>query len=271
MVGTLLGKIESTYIDITDCYMVPFIEDTNEEDDEDQEEGDKKKNELIIDRDYHRKMFELNQKIYPKETIIGWFSNLPELNFDAAIIHQFYASKESYFVGKPHIFTSPLVILVDTFSPESIFGMKAYINQPISICKDTFGVFQQVNLVFDIGAETKNEVSLLWTDKTELKGTEKSNPFGLINLDSVEDLLNETLENIKRLQAYAKDVNEGKEAGSPEIGKAIKKLLNLAPTLQQSQFKNVLDRYMQDVLMVMYLSNLANSQVLISEKLAKIA
>jgi len=47
----------------------------------------------------------------------------------------------------------------------------------------------------------------LWTDKTELKGAEKSNPFGLINLDSVEELMTETLESIKKLQAYVKDVN----------------------------------------------------------------
>jgi len=47
----------------------------------------------------------------------------------------------------------------------------------------------------------------LWTDKTELKGTEKSNPFGLINLDTVEELMTETLENIKKLQQYVKDVN----------------------------------------------------------------
>lgn len=270
MVGTLLGRIESTHIDITDCYMVPFLEENIDEDDQD-DQNRQRRNELIIDKDFHKRMFELNQKIYPKETIIGWFSDLPELNFDAAVIHQFYTSKDSYFTGKPHIFTSPLIIIIDSFSPESIFGMKAYINQPLSICKETFGVFQQVTLNFDIGVESKNEVSLLWTDKTELKGTEKSNPFGLINLDTVEELMTETLENIKKLQQYVKDVNEGKEKGSPEIGKAIKKLLNLAPTLQQSQFKKVLDRYMQDVLMVLYLSNLANSQILISEKLAKIA
>jgi translation initiation factor 3 subunit F len=267
MVGTLLGRIESTHVDITDCFMVPFLED-NEDDEEDNRQ---RRNELIIDKEYHKRMFELNQKVYPKETIVGWFSDLPELNFEAAVIHQFYTSKDSYFTGKQHIFPSPLIVIVDPFSPDNIFGMKAYINQPLSICKETFGVFQQVSLNFDIGTESKNEVSLLWTDKTELKGSEKSNPFGLINLDSVEDLMTETLENIKKLQQYVKDVNEGKEKGSPEIGKAIKKLLNLAPTLQQSQFKNVLDRYMQDVLMVLYLSNLANSQILISEKLAKIA
>ena len=45
MVGTLLGRIESTYIDITDCYMVPFIEDDGEDDDE-QDQDQPKRNEV---------------------------------------------------------------------------------------------------------------------------------------------------------------------------------------------------------------------------------
>jgi len=36
MVGTLLGRIESTHVDITDCYMVPFLEDNADEDEDDQ-------------------------------------------------------------------------------------------------------------------------------------------------------------------------------------------------------------------------------------------
>jgi len=40
MVGALLGRIESTHIDITDAYMIPIIEDTSddEEDEENEEE-----------------------------------------------------------------------------------------------------------------------------------------------------------------------------------------------------------------------------------------
>lgn len=71
-------------------------------------------------------MYELNQKIYPKETLVGWFSNLPEMNFDAAYLHQFFASKESYFVGKLHVFNSPLIVLVDPLSDNAVLGMRVY-------------------------------------------------------------------------------------------------------------------------------------------------
>jgi hypothetical protein len=46
----------------------------------------------------------------------------------------------------------------------------------------------------------------LWIDKAGDKN-DKANPFGLINLDSLEEQLKETLENIKKLEAYVKDVN----------------------------------------------------------------
>jgi hypothetical protein len=44
MVGALLGHIESTHIDITNCFLIPFVEE--EEDEE--EEDDSRKNEVLI-------------------------------------------------------------------------------------------------------------------------------------------------------------------------------------------------------------------------------
>ena len=44
----------------------------------------------------------------------------------------------------------------------------------------------------------------------------------------------------------------------------------MSPSIDEKQFKEIIDNYKQDVVMVMYLSNLASSQNLISEKLSKI-
>jgi len=46
MVGTLLGRIESTHIDITDCYMVPFLEENIDEDDQD-DQNRQRRNEVF--------------------------------------------------------------------------------------------------------------------------------------------------------------------------------------------------------------------------------
>lgn len=54
------------------------------------------------------------------------------------------------------------------------------------------------------------------------------------------------------------------------IGKALKKLLNLTPIFTQKEFSSTLSKEMQDVLLIMYLTNMANVQASISEKLNKL-
>ena len=69
-------------------------------------------------------MFELNQKIYPNEVVIGWFSNFPEITYDIAPIYQFYSSKESMFKGKPNFLNFPLVALFDPLAKDSSFNLR---------------------------------------------------------------------------------------------------------------------------------------------------
>mmetsp|Transcript_21250 Transcript_21250/g.24693 ORF Transcript_21250/g.24693 Transcript_21250/m.24693 type:complete len:302 (+) Transcript_21250:50-955(+) len=261
VVGTLLGRIESTYIEITNCYPVVLSEYRDDE--------ESKIEELDVDPSYNAKMLELNKKIYPHEVVVGWFSDLSELDFDAVKIHEFYSTKQSGFVGKPHVFTNPLIILVKLFGENNVFNMKGYINQPLSFCKDSIKVFQEITLSHDF-EENKNKVSPLWSDNQSTSTSATENPFDLINLDNLEDQLKDTLKQIERLQEFVKKVNSGKEEADPEIGKSIKKLISLIPNISATQFKDSLAKYRQDVMMIMYLTNLANSQVLLSEKLNKI-
>ena len=69
-------------------------------------------------------MLDLNRKVYPNEVVVGWFSDLNELDYDAVKIHEFYSTKASGFTGKAHIFTSPLVILVKMLGENKVFNMK---------------------------------------------------------------------------------------------------------------------------------------------------
>jgi len=268
IVGTLLGNIDYTHVNITNCYAVPFV-DTKPSDDQIDEPNAPKKPEFVPDREYNRKMFALNQKIYPNEVVVGFFCNFPEMNYDLLSIYGFYSNKESMFKGKMHVFNTPIALLFDPLSKSSSFSMKAYINQQLYFAKDAFGLFQQVNLSYEFFKETKNEVSPLWLD-IEKKGDEKSNQFGLVNLDSLEDQIQEALNGIKKMEEYVKAVQDGKETGDENIGREIKKLVGMGPSIDEGQFKKILDTYKQDIVMLMYLNNLASSQNLISEKLSKI-
>lgn len=50
MVGALLGRIESTHIDITNCYVIPFVEEEEEE----EEEESSSKNEVLFLKDHNK-------------------------------------------------------------------------------------------------------------------------------------------------------------------------------------------------------------------------
>lgn len=68
-------------------------------------------------------MLDLNRAVYHNETLVGWFTDLPQIDMDTAMFHQFFSSKESGFTGKPPVFTSPLLVLIDSFSDKGIFNL----------------------------------------------------------------------------------------------------------------------------------------------------
>jgi len=196
IVGTLLGHIDYTHVDITNCYAVPFV-DTKQPEDSMEEAILPKKPEFVVDREYNKKMYDLNQKIYPNEVVVGFFCNFPEMNYDLLPIYGFYSSKESMFKGKTHIFNFPLALLFDPLSKDTTFNMRAYTNQQLYFAKDAFGLFQQINLNYEFFNENKNEISPLWLD-SQIKESEKPNQFGLVNLDSLEEQIEESVKSIKK-------------------------------------------------------------------------
>jgi translation initiation factor 3 subunit F len=57
VIGTLLGTRTETEIEIHNCFAVLHSE-TSEQ--------------VAVDMEYHRAMFDLHQKVNPKEVIVGW-------------------------------------------------------------------------------------------------------------------------------------------------------------------------------------------------------
>ena len=74
VVGVLLGLYgDNDILDVTNCYAVPFEEDSQEPD------------VWFFDHIYHEQMFNMMRRINGKEVIIGWYSSGP--NVKMADIH----------------------------------------------------------------------------------------------------------------------------------------------------------------------------------------
>lgn len=70
-------------------------------------------------------MLELNQKVYPKEMVIGFFFTQKELNYDIAALNAFYFSKESNFIPQG-LFQAPLILTMDPELTTGAFDMKVF-------------------------------------------------------------------------------------------------------------------------------------------------
>ena len=90
VIGTLLGSISSDgTVDIRNSYSVPHNESSDQ---------------VAVDIDYHRTMYDLHQRVNPKEVIIGWYSTGARVSGSSALIQYFYAREV----------TNPVHLTVDT-------------------------------------------------------------------------------------------------------------------------------------------------------------
>jgi len=62
VVGTILGSVDNTKVDITTCFSVPLSEED--------EDGQKI---FVLDKDYLAKMLKFYRKVNPKEGLIGLY------------------------------------------------------------------------------------------------------------------------------------------------------------------------------------------------------
>ncbi|XP_057983660.1 26S proteasome non-ATPase regulatory subunit 7 homolog A-like isoform X2 [Malania oleifera] len=74
-VGVLLGTSFRGTVDVTNCYAVPFEEDSNNP------------SIWFLNRNYHDSMFSMFKKINAKEHVVGWYSTGPKLRKNDLDIH----------------------------------------------------------------------------------------------------------------------------------------------------------------------------------------
>lgn len=68
-------------------------------------------------------MLELNQKIYPKEVVVGFFFTQSELSHEIAILNSYYFSKDSNFISQG-VFQAPLILTLDPELKNGTFDLK---------------------------------------------------------------------------------------------------------------------------------------------------
>ena len=73
---------------------------------------------------------------------------------------------------------------------------------------------------------------------------------------------------LEKLLGYVEKVVKGEIEGDRKIGRYLLEALSKVPTIAPEQFEALLNNNMQDLLMVLYLSNLTKIQLTLGEQLS---
>merc|ERR1712027_103044 len=114
VIGTLVGDVDKQSVEVTNCFCIPHKEY------EERVEAD------IV---YAQDMYELNRKVAPHETLVGWFATGSEITSHSALIHDYYARETK----------DPIHLTVDTTLNSGKVNLKAYVFVPIGVPGATSG------------------------------------------------------------------------------------------------------------------------------------
>ncbi|GJJ07125.1 hypothetical protein Clacol_001325 [Clathrus columnatus] len=224
VIGTLLGIRNEHEIAIKSAFAVLHSETVEQ---------------VAVDMDYHRTLYELHQKVNPKEVIVGWRTG------PYPAVH----------------------IAIDTGVQEGEqVGVRAYLSSPVGVSpKPENAVF--IPIPCELHFHEAERSGLLLVD---LLTKAAASPVGLeSDLANLEATLLQVSDMVDRVLGYVRSVIAGDVEGDVTVGRYLMDSLNVSTAgIEKGKLEELFNSHLQDTLMVSYLSNLVRAQVEVSSRLA---
>lgn len=245
VIGTLLGEFNENKTEcvIKNCYPVPHLEG------EDQ---------LIVDDGYHQSMLALHKRVNPNETVVGWYSTGDEITYLMSCVHSVYKQQCE----------EPILLTVDVNVRKfHKMAIKAYIGKSIKVgTKVPLARFELVNVEMFANEAEKIAVDALINGNPESDKLDAPATI-LTDFENLQMSLEQLQGLIKTVAAYVKNVQSGAIKGDKEIGMTIAQAMAVIPHLSGAAFEKMFAQNAQDLLMVMYLTNITRSHLLLADKI----
>mmetsp|Transcript_14582 Transcript_14582/g.24864 ORF Transcript_14582/g.24864 Transcript_14582/m.24864 type:complete len:303 (+) Transcript_14582:94-1002(+) len=243
VIGTLLGTITEGTIEIKNSFPVPHTEteDTYS---------------VAVDIDFHNTLFALNQRVHPKEVIVGWYSTGSSINMASVYIHDFYAKEAA----------TPVHLLIDVTLSNNTLGVYTFIANQLSMGDKLLGShFSRIKHELKTHDAERVGAEAIIHGKGEARGNTVTPQSELQNVASMMKRLVDTLDDLIH---YCDKVIDGKVEPDNAVGHLLLETMSQIPALTKESFEQVFHTATQDVLLVSYLGSLMRSQTAIAEKLA---
>jgi len=238
ILGTLLGTLDKTCVEVTNCFVVPHNINTD--------------GQVSIEMHLADVMYKLNKQVHPVEVIVGWWTTGFEVPSIAVPINDYYARQ----------CTNPIHLLVDTTLNAGRMSTKAFVQVDIGVPDGSQGaMFSPIPVEIVQYAPEAVAMKVLLRARTRGK-TEILNELPQIAASTVEmeQMLQQVLD-------YVDDVLADKIQPDNMIGRNLLKIVQSVPNMSKEDMDGMMNANIKDLLMSMYLAQLTRVQVQLNEKL----
>lgn len=212
---------------------------------------------VTLDEGYLKSMLELHKRVNPKEVVVGWYSTGSEVTYVTSLVHTQFQKLTPF----------PVHVTVDVACTDSRMSIKAYRGKQFTVeSKEVIYRFENAELELEAYEGEKIGVDALINGETEEERLDAPARI-LSDFENLEVALNNLLNSIQTVSTYVQSVVDGKVAGDENLGRAIAHALSAIPQLDSETFERMFCSNVQDLLLIMYLSNLTRMQLALADKI----
>ncbi|RMC11634.1 hypothetical protein DUI87_11755 [Hirundo rustica rustica] len=210
---TTFGTVDKHSVEVTNCFSVPH----NESEDE-----------VAVDMEFAKNMYELHKKVSPSEIILGWYATGHDITEHSVLIHEYY-SREAH---------NPIHLTVDTSLQNSRMSIKAYVSAPMGVPGKTMGVMFTPLTVKYVYYDTER----IGVDLIMKTCFSPNRVIGLSSdLQQVGSASARIQDTLTMVLQYAEDVLSGKVAADNTVGRFLMDLINQVPKISPEDFETMLN------------------------------
>ncbi|KAK3741106.1 hypothetical protein QZH41_013932 [Actinostola sp. cb2023] len=217
VIGTLLGVVDKGLVEIKSCFGVPHNESADE---------------VAVELEYAKSMFELSHKANPKEQIVGWYATGPDVTEHSLLIHEYYSRETN----------NPIHLTVDTTLKNMKMGMKAYQSVKMGVPDKTEGtIFSRIPCEVKLTASEKVGVDVLQRTKM----APKKSVSLISDMQHVTSATDNLLYMITDVINYIEAVMSGKIVADNAVGRELTSFVEAVPKMTPEEFESMLNSNMQ--------------------------
>jgi len=244
VVGTLLGERKGNDVYVKSSFPVPHSETDDQ---------------VTVAKDTLDALLALHKKVNPNEVVVGWYSSGLNVTYTSALLHQVYKSKVAGEV---------MHLTVDVACTNFKMGIKAYTSRTIKLGqKSVVSRFDPAPVSIHASDAEKIGIDALINGQPD-DGKLDAPASIWSDFENLERSMSKLLDLLEGLSTYSKKASAaGGKGFDNDIGRAIAHALGTVPHMDAASFDKLFNNNMQDLLMVMYLSNLTRTQLALADRM----